>query len=479
MKLTQPKLQAIVDEACAFFDTATSLSVSIWDGEDVTSAAAGYSNAETGALATPDTLYSIGSSTKAFTAAAIGILVDQGKIDLDEPVRKYIPEFKMYDEDVARMLTVRDTLCHRCGLPRHDLAWVMQPDLDYRALVPLIQYLPPKWPLRYHFYYNNFMFILASVLVERVSGESYDDFVKKNIFEPLGMNASYVYADQIPDDDPRKSMPHDGKDHEFHVIPRMTLRNAAGAGSIYSSTPDMIKWLRFRLHGNEKVLSDKLRKEAQSPQMLIKEGEMFPWQFPETVLSTYAMGWFVESYRDFTIIHHGGTVDGYRSMQLFVPGKDIAISALTNGNAPEATDSIAYKLVDVLLDQPDGDWFNRWKKITEEMKEEAEKGLQELKKKQEEGGVPFTIADYVGNFRHPGYGTLRLVDKDGELYTRVDSYDCPLICDEGGQFVLIVEAFGMPIPVTFKRDEAGKVTSVEIPFEPEMPDEPICFTRVE
>lgn len=478
MKLTQDKLQTIIEETMALFDRAPSISATIWDGEAVTSAARGFSNVDAGTLASPDTLYCIGSSSKAFTTTAICILVDQGKIGLDEPVRKYMPDLKMYDEATSESITVRDILCHRSGLPRYYLSLMLNPELTHSEMVRLIEGQQPKAPLRYRFGYSNYMFMLAATLVERVSGDSFDSFVKTHILDPLGMDSTFLYADQIPDENPRKSSPHEGRGERIKSIPRTSLRNSTGSGSIYSSTKDMIKWLQFQLHGDENVISAESHAEMHRAQMLIKRGEIVPWDFPETGLFAYGLGWFIQDYYDFTLYYHDGAVRGYRSMQLFVPKYDVAVSILTNCDATDLVFALGYKLADLLLDLPEIDWTSRFKEECRVFVGTEEPLLQKLEAERDGHSSQVTASDYTGVYKNPTQGTMIIEEKDGELFANIENNPSPLFYREEDSFTFVVSEIGFHCDLTFKRNADGKVDSIVFITEPELPDVLYCFTRL-
>lgn len=477
MKLPQKKLQKIADEALTLFDRAPSVSISIWDGKDITSAASGFSRIDIGTPASPDTLYCIGSSSKAFTTTAIGILIDRGQISLDDPVRKYMPDFQMYDDAVADNLTIRDILCHRSGLPRYYLSLMLNHQLTNREMVDLIADQQPKSPLRYRFGYSNYMFMLAATLVECVSGETFDRFVKTNILDPLGMDSTFIYADQIPDDDPRKSSPHEGRGKNIKSIPRMALRNSTGSGSIYSSTKDMIKWLLFQLHGDERIISSATLSEIHRAQMIIKFGEIVPWDFPETGLFAYGLGWFIQDYYDLTLYYHDGGVRGYRSMQLFVPGKDVAVSVLTNSDATDLVFALGYKLADLLLELPEVDWYSRFKEACRSLVGGEEAFLEKLKTERNDHSSLITPSDYTGKYSHPTQGTLCIEEINGELFVNIENNPSPLFHSKNDTFILVINEVGFHCEMTFNRNEIGKVVNVDLPTEPELPDLQYCFVR--
>ena len=304
------------------------------------------------------------------------------------------------------------------------------------------------------------------------------------------MDSTFAYGDMIPDDDPRKSTPYDVKDGGFCIMPREYGRSYAGAGSIYSTTRDMLKWLRFRLYGDGSVLSDAMRKELQSPQMLIKEGELDSCCFPEFTSSAYGMGWIIESYQGCQIIHHGGALDGYRSGQLFVPGRDIAISVLTNSNAVDGKEAMVFTILDRLLDLPDGDWWRRYReenlKAVETFHKEVEDARavkdnlperDELPGGDNPAGSWFQAENFVGTYHDPGYGELCFTERDGELHAFIGDIEVPLIYQGDDRFLISMELWLQNYPAVFLRDDSGIIRAVDITFEPELPDDPIHFER--
>lgn len=470
--------QKVLDEllaAAARESEVASVSVSVWDGEREYHGAAGWANAEDRIPATPDTIYAIGSSSKAFTAACIGILADRGILKLDDPVIKHLPDFKMYDPYVTEHLTVRDMLSHRCGLPRHDFMTQTRVDGDTEELVHALRYLKPTAPFRYKFYYQNLMFGLASYLIEKVGGQSYGDFVSDNIFTPLGMKDTYAFGDEIPDEDPRKSVPYDVKDGVYKRLAWPYGYIDKGAGCIYSTTRDMLKWLRFRIHGDESILSDAIREEMQSPQMLTEQ-KIDLKTCPEKTASAYGMGWFVESYRGFRIVQHGGAWYGYKSGQLIVPGSDIAISVLTNCNAFPVEEGLVYSILDRILGFPDADWTRRFQEPRRKFKEEFYEKRDECLQQEEE--LKCSPAEYCGTYRDPGYGDLVFKEEGGQLILYLSQTPHTLVCRGEDRFTLIYYRWLQFFEICFKRDAEGRIVCAEMVPEPELPDETVRFMKI-
>lgn len=454
------------------------VSVSVWDGEKELHGAQGLSDVERGISGSPDTIYCIGSSTKAFVATAIGILADEGRLSLDDPIRKHLPSFRAYDPYVTEHLTIRDMLCHRCGLPRHDFTFDNQPDFTPRQMAEVIGSIQPAYPLRYHFSYQNHMYMLASVVVEDLSGQRWGDFITGRILKPLGMDSTYIFGDDIPDEEPRKARPYESKNGVHTRLPYNYVHNAASAGSLYSTTRDMLKWLRFRLEGNTAILSDAMRRELHTPQMLIKPGEMGGCDFPEISATAYGLGWFVYSYRGRVLVHHGGAIDGFRSMQAFLPKEQVAVSVLTNSNSTEAVNSLCYTLLDLMLGETDADWNTRYRARLTAQREAFAKAAEEIAQAAQSGGCACTEPEaYTGVYTERAYGSIEVLKGAGGLVLRMGSGDYPLQYQGGDRFALLMEMFLFSFPVTFRRNDAGRVMAVDIPFEPDLPENPIHFLR--
>ena len=209
------------------------------DGRIILAQGYGFRDIEGKLPVTPKTLFAIGSCTKAFTTFVMGTLVDEGKLDWDAPVRNYIPEFRMYDRVATELMTPRDLVTHRSGLPRHDLVWY-NATISRKKIVDRLPYLVPSETFRSKFQYNNLMFMTAGYLVERVTGQSWEDTVRHRIFEPLGMTGSnFSVKDSQKTADFAK--PYADRDDKVVEVPFRDISNAGPAGSINSNVEDMAR----------------------------------------------------------------------------------------------------------------------------------------------------------------------------------------------------------------------------------------------
>ncbi|MGQ9471397.1 MAG: serine hydrolase domain-containing protein [Candidatus Aminicenantales bacterium] len=215
------------------------------NGQVILAEGFGYRNLAQKLPVTPNTLFAIGSATKAFTTMGLGLLVEEGKIEWDKPVRQYLPEFKLRDEIATERLTVRDFVCHRSGLPRHEALWYGS-SFSRKDIVKRLRYLNFSADIRSTFQYNNLMFLTAGYLIEKLTNSSWEEFTRQRIFEPLGMKSSnFSVTDTQKTDD--YALPYVLKDKAVIEVPFRNVDTIGPAGSINSNVIDMLKWVRFHL----------------------------------------------------------------------------------------------------------------------------------------------------------------------------------------------------------------------------------------
>lgn len=473
----EKRLERIIHRGKELFGLP-SVSVALSKGKDTFYYAEGMADVEKKTEADTATVYSVGSSTKAFIATAACILAEKGKLSLDMPVKTYLPEFRMQDEYSTEHLTVRDALCHRSGLPRHDASWL---NTSYRTLkeqIAALAYMPSAWPIRYRFHYQNHMFMTITRVVEELAEEDWGSFVTRRILGPLEMGETYIYGDMLKDGDRHKAAPYMESDRGLIRMPFNYMKSAGGAGTMFSTTRDMLKWLEFRIYGNEKILGREWLDEMHTPQMVIRSQEVFPAAFEEMEFSSYGLAWFMESYRGYKTIHHGGTTEGFKSEQIFVPGKEIAVSILCNLNQTKAVTALGYELVDALLELEEIDWCARYHAAetaaAKKTRQETKEAIQAAQAMRKECG---DVSEYAGLYEERAYGSAEILVKDGQALLRMIGLTAPLIPTGKDSFHLVVESYGLCYPITFERDEDGRIQTLAIPLEMEMPDKPIRFLR--
>lgn len=423
---------------------------------------------------TPDTLFAIGSTTKAITATTMGILADEGKLDWDKPVREYLPAFKMQDDYVTANMTPRDLVTHRSGLPRHDLVWYGSP-LSRKELFERLRHLEPSRPFRTTYQYQNLMFMTAGYLVGEIANTSWEEFTRKRLLEPLGMTSTNfsVAASQKTSD---FSLPYMEEKDEVKAVPFRNIDAIGPAGNINSSVAEMAKWVMLNLSkgkaGDKQIISEANLRQIHTPQ-IIAGGSL---RYDETFYSSYALGWGVTSYRGHAMLSHAGGIDGFTAHVSFMPRDNIGIVILTNRGGTPLTTIVAYNAYDRLLGLSEVDWAKRIKDEQARAREVAEKARNEKDPNRKIGTQPsHALADYAGKFEHPAYGIVTIAIAGDKL--RGDLHGLPFSLHHYHYDVFEVgpdEQFAK-MKVTFSTNKKGEIDRVSIPFESGVKD--IEFTR--
>jgi CubicO group peptidase (beta-lactamase class C family) len=376
----------------------------------------GLRDVEKSLPATRDTLFAIGSSTKAFTAASLAVLVEDGKLAWDAPVRTYLPTFALKDDVAREHMTPRDLVTHRSGLPRHDFVWYNAP-LTRKEMVERLGHLEPNAGFREKFQYQNLMFMTAGYLAGQVAGTTWEDLVRARVFRPLGMTSSnFSVRDSEKTAD--YALPYQEKDKVARRIPFRDITEVGPAGSINSSATEMARWLRLQLGkgkvGEARLLSASTIAEMHSPQTVLPVGLSVSGPDAEVTNGSYGLGWFVESYRGKLRVHHGGAIDGFRCQVAFVPDSGVGVVTLANLGGTLLTEVVANTVIDRLLGLPPVDWNTRWLKRRETARAAADKAKQKAELDRKPGTRPaHPLGDYAAEYEHPAYGTVAVV-QDGQ-----------------------------------------------------------------
>lgn len=430
--------------------------------------AKGYGVREVGkpAPVDADTLFDIGSMTKSFTATVIAALVDDRKLQWDKPVIDYLPWFRMYDPIATQLITPRDLLTHRSGLPRHDLIR-MSTYLTREELVHRIRYLEPSSTFRQTYQYNNLMYVVAGYLAGAVEGTAWEDLVKQRIFIPVGMTHSNTSAQELQQS-ADYAHPHVYKDGK--LVPTAVYDyqkfGVGPNGAINSCIDDMLKYLGFHLADGK----------VEGKQM-ISIAQMQALHNPSTVTPNgdeYALGWGVRYHRGNRILEHGGAITGFTSDMVFLPDEKAGIVVLNNRDESRLPGTIAQDLMDRLLNLQPQDYLEQ--ALAAEAKAKANEAAR--KKKFEAARIPNTkptleSSAYTGDYFHPAYGAIR-VDRDGDgdgLIVHFDAVNLTLRHYHYDTF-----AFETNL-VEFRLGESGKVEEMLLPLEPAV--KPLVFVKRE
>ena len=494
----QKQNKSTEDKRFAGFDTAFARVLKDWHAAGfavavveknkvVYSKGFGYKDYENKIPVTPNTLFAIGSCTKAFTSSVIGMLQKEDKVDIDKPVRDYVPELKFFNDDMNAHITLRDMICHRTGLPRHDYSWYYFSTASRDSILKRIQYMEPTAGVREKWQYNNFMFMMQGVVAEKLTGKTWEQNVQERIFDPLGMSNSVLgLKDWMNSSD--KAFGYDvQKDSIIHRTDYYNIGSMAPAGSINSSVNDMAKWVTTWIYGgksgSKEILPASYAKDAMSSQMVIAGGVPTA-EKPDIQFANYGFGWFLASYKSHYRVEHGGNIDGFSASTCFFPTDSIGIIVLCNQNGSTVPSIVRNLIADRMLGLKYFDWETDLKKASDSAKakvKEAEKtSTQNLKK---DTKPTHNLKDYEGLYNNKGYGTLEVAAKDDSLFAYVGShvwwlkhyiYDAfsPIEKSKEG----IYDTADKNDPMQFQMTAAGDIKTLLINFEPGL-NKPIEFTK--
>ncbi|HMJ67511.1 MAG TPA: serine hydrolase [Cyclobacteriaceae bacterium] len=437
----------------------------------------GYRDAEKKLSVTPNTQFAIGSCSKAFTAATVCMLDEDNILDLDQPIRKYLPGFALYDEYASNNMTPRDLLCHRSGLPRHDMTWYGSP-ATRKELFERLKYLQPNKPFRTTYQYQNLMFMTAGFMVGELTGQTWEAYAKKRLIDPLGMtstNFSVTDMEKVTD----RSLGFIEIKDKVEVIPYMNIDALGPAGSINSTVNDMSKWVMTLINGGkyngQQVLSPNTVKEIQTPTMVAPATVPIPYD--ENSYGTYGLAWHITSYRGHVRVEHGGNIDGFSASTCFLPKDSLGIIVLTNMNFSGSTGVIRNYAVDKLLSLSEVDWNTRILGDVKKARDNAAKTQQEANAARVAGTSPsHPMKAYVGKYEHPGYGIVEISLTGDDLAVDVHGLKSPLRHYHYDYFEATDEKYFDKEKVSFISSLKGEIDRLAIRLEPQVDD--IVFKRI-
>lgn len=366
--------------------------------------AEGYGVRKAGApeRVTGDTIFAIGSTTKAFTATLVQLLADEGKLSWDDLVVARLPEFRLKDPLATARITIRDLCTHLSGLPRHDLVWYGSP-LDRGALLEAIAHLEPSADLRERFQYQNLMYMAAGALLERIEGKPWEAIVRERIFEPLSMTSAVASTEEAQKAADSAS-PHAATGDVATLLPFRVARNVAPAGAIHASAKDLGRWMAAHLRPG--FLSEGALRALHAPRVAIPGagGD------PEVIGASYALGWMVDVYRGHERVHHGGNIDGFSAAVLLFPRDDLGVAVLANLDASPLPDVLASAAADRMLGLEPVDRAPRLAGAAGRQRaflEEAQKGRARSRRAGTTPSRP--TEEFAGEYEHPAYGGVTVM----------------------------------------------------------------------
>jgi len=367
------------------------------------------------------TLFAIGSAGKAFTAAALAVLVDEGKIKWDDPASKHLKGFELYDPYVTREITIRDMLSHRTGFDRGEFLWYGS-TLDRDEILRRIRYQKPTYSFRSTFTYNNIMLLAAGQIIPAVTGKSWDDFIKERIFTPLGMTASNTSVTAFKGLD-NVATPHARLGDNAQAIPWRNVDNIAPAGSINSNALDLAQWLRMQLgegaYENKKIVSSGAVKETHKPQMIIPYNPQAPGTTLDAHFASYGFGWFLHDYHGYKIVQHGGAIDGMSALVAMLPEKKIGVAVLTNLQGNQLPWALMYRVFDAYLGLAPQDRSATLLAALKSAQERSKAAAKKVEDERAKGTKPtLPLERYAGSYKDEMYGEATVTEAEGKLAFR-------------------------------------------------------------
>jgi CubicO group peptidase (beta-lactamase class C family) len=380
---------------------------------------------------TPDTVFPLASCSKAFTTTLLAMLADDGAIGWDDPLRKHLPTFKLSDPNADALLTVRDLLCHRCGIAGHDLLWYRAPwGID--ETLKRAQSLPLDYPFRGGFKYSSIPFLAAGRAIEKRTGEKWEKLVRTRVCDPLGMTGVTFTTTDIPKDADRASGHRLGKTGKVEPEPWYEMREPNPSGSVNATARDLAAWLKFHLAegvgpDGKRIVSIKNLTETHTPQNIIRMEGSAKVLNPDTTQLSYAMGWLVYDHRGKKVLSHGGLIDGFRVQITMLPDENLGFAVLANLHDTRMNAALTNSLIDLYCGLPPKDWNAYYRKVVDDEAAAKKAATDARNKARDPDAKPsLALSLYAGEYTHPAYGTATVTVTNGKLVLAWGNFTCPL-----------------------------------------------------
>jgi CubicO group peptidase (beta-lactamase class C family) len=421
-QISESKLDDVVNRTMKTFNVPGIAVAIVKDGKVVISKGYGVTNINTQKKVDGNTLFGIASNSKAFTSAALAMLVDEKKLDWDDKVIKYIPEFKMYNDFVTNEFTIRDLLTHRSGLGlgAGDLMiWPDGHDFTPKDIIKNIQYLKPVSSFRAQYDYDNLLYVIAGEVIEKVSGTSWCEFVETRIMKPLQMNNSAASWNRLKDTT-NTIVPHVPTNGKLEIIKRYTNPIFDAAAGIYASTNDLSKWVIAQLNKgkygtNNKLFSPEVHEEMWSPQTILPIHGMKPYSCN---FKAYGLGWQLSDINGHLQVSHTGGLDGIVTQTIMFPDIQLGIIVLTNQQSGAAFNAISNTIKDSYLGLKNPDHVITLSEERKNREENADKITDEVWKTVNQNSITRVKIDftkYIGTYNDKWFGEVYVYVKNGIL----------------------------------------------------------------
>ncbi|MEQ8363472.1 MAG: serine hydrolase [Cyclobacteriaceae bacterium] len=418
------EFDAYVDNARKQWDAVGMAIAVVKDNEVIFKKAYGVKELNTNNAVDNNTLFACASTTKLMTATSMGILVDEGKVNWNDPVIKYLPEFQLYDPYVTREMRVKDLFLHNSGVGNTDFLWAFM-DIPSEEVLERMRLITPSYSFRSSFIYQNIFYLAAGQLIEKVSGKPWEVFVKERIFNPLGMNNTYPTLEAAPDTN--RTKPHMKMEGKNIVIEDMSADAIGPAGSVWSSIDDMSKWTKSMLDSSKyaggRLVQAKTWEEITKVHTLVPSNEFYPTaQLTKPNFTTYGLGWFQHDYKGKKVNFHTGSLPGSIAIHGQIPEEKIAVYVFGNTDHVEVRHALMYKAFDLFALGGATDWSSDFLKLYTELNLAGEAAQKAQEKKRVANTKPsLPLSAYTGSYQDELLGEVLVAAAGDKLTVNINN----------------------------------------------------------
>ncbi len=387
----------------------------------------GYGVREIGTtnLVDTQTIFACASTTKALTAVCMGMLVDEGKVNWNDPVSKYLPDFKLYDVNVTRELKIRDLFIHNSGVGNADFLWGVM-DVSSEEVLKKMELVRPSYSMRSSFIYQNIFYLVAGKVIENVSGQKWEQFIVNRIFKPLGMNRTFSQLANVKGNN--QSKPHYFYNNAIRTITPSSPDKIGPAGSVYSCVDDISLWMQCMLDSSKynggRLLKPATWTEMFKPQILVPASEFYPtMQLIKPNWMTYGLGWFQHDYKGKKINYHTGSLAGEVAIHAQLPDSKLGVYVFGNYDHAEVRHALVYKTFDLFALGGNRDWSKDFLKLYGDIKAQGEKAEKDFEAKQVANTkTSLPLSAYEGKYTDKLYGEAEVKIIDGSLKITTNNF---------------------------------------------------------
>ncbi|MFN8277360.1 MAG: serine hydrolase [Chitinophagales bacterium] len=457
---------------------AVGLSVAIVENDKtVYSKGFGYRNLSAKLPVTENTIFPIGSITKSFTAALLGMMESEKALSLKDKPSLYLPKLQFYNDHMNELISIDDLLSHKSGIGNIDATYIFFPAESRAQLMPRLRYLKPNGPVKDSWIYSNFNYVMAGTIVEAVTQKSWERNIQDRIFTPLHMNSSSTsISEMVKTAD--YAIGYGNTNHQVQEVLYAALNNDKPGGAINSTCMDMANWMKTWLADGtfqaKEVLSKDFVRHATSMHA-IDNGMPPESSDPNVYLFGYGYGWKVNSSYGHYKVHHGGNVSGFSSQLVMFPTEHLGIVVLTNQHNSVLPYVVADLIEKRMLKMP----RTAWNKYPVQVSDiyTVSKSIKDINRERQPTHI---LSDYCGTFSHPGFGSFKVINENKLLFAVFPNMKFRLEHQQFDAFVLkpiqdIPQIMNPEFYFNFTLDNAGNVAGVQVDFQ----DEPVTFLKRE